>query len=155
MAYYFINTDAKSLGGESPHDKWINYEYAFTGGTIAYGKQLGRFLPGDICLMYASRIGVVAVGKVLSTWDGITYQNPLVYTGPHKAEEYRICVDWFRDLRDKPIKCDRLRLVLGWNPSRAVQRIKKDEAKIDKLIKAICGNSYATEGGFIHKNESA
>jgi hypothetical protein len=136
MAYYFINTDAKSLGGKSPHDKWISYEYAFTGGPIAYGKELGRLSQGDICLMYANRIGVVAIGKVLSTWDGITYKNPLVYTGPHKDKEYRICVDWFLDLRDKPIKTDRLRLVLGWNPSRAVQRVKKDEAKIEKLIKS-------------------
>jgi hypothetical protein len=136
MAYYFINTDAKSLGGESPHDKWIKYKYAFTGGLIAYGKQLGRLSQGDICLAYANRIGVVAAGKVLSTWDGITYQNPLVYTEPHKDKEYRIGVDWFLDLRDKPIKIDRLRLILGWNPSRAVQRIKKDEAKIEKLIRS-------------------
>jgi hypothetical protein len=136
MAYYFINTDAKSLGGKSPHDKWISHEYAFTGGPISYGKELGRLSQGDICLMYANRIGVVAIGKVLSTWDGITYQNPLVYTEPHKDKEYRICVDWFLDLRDKPINIDKLRLVIGWNPSRAVQRIKKDEAKIEKLIKS-------------------
>jgi hypothetical protein len=135
MAYYFINTDAKSLGSKSPHDKWMSHGYAFTGGPIAYGKELGRLSPGDICLMYANRIGVVGIGKVMSTWDGITYLNPLVYTGPHKDKEYRICVDSFRGLRDEPIRTDRLRLILGWNPSRAVQKIKKDEAKIERLIK--------------------
>lgn len=136
MAYYFVNTDAKSLGGKSPHNRWIKYEYAFTGGPIAYGEALGRLSQGDICLMYANCISVVAIGKVSSPWDGVTYEDPLVYTEPYKDKEYRISVDWFLDLRDKPIKIDRLRLILGWNPSRAVQRIKKDEAKIENLIKS-------------------
>jgi len=60
----------------------------------------------------------------------------IFYEAIRKDKEYRIGVDWFLDLHNKPIKTDRLRLVLGWNPSRAVQRIKKDEAKIEKLIKS-------------------
>ena len=143
MAYYFLNTDAKSLGRVSPHDKWIKHGFAFTGGPIVYGKKLGRLSPGDICLMYANLIGMVAIGRVLEEWDGKTYTSPIVYTSPHYDEEYRIRVDWYLDLRKNPIAPSKLIQVLGWNPRVSVQRVRKEEAKIVALVEEIARKAKA------------
>jgi hypothetical protein len=65
--YFFINTDSKSLGKKSPHDKWFEYGYAFTGGPIRYGEKLGRFSVGDTVLMYANGIGVYQETAICET----------------------------------------------------------------------------------------
>lgn len=140
MALFFINTDATSLGGKSPHNKWFKYGIAFTGGEFKYGKKLGRFSPGDICLVYANGIGLVGKGIVTELWDKITYNDPVVYVEPFKDNEYRIKVNWTNDFNSKPISCRAIKNELGWNPSSAVQEIKrKDDIKgIEKLIKRNC-----------------
>jgi hypothetical protein len=104
MQYYFINTDARYVPGQ-PHNTWIEKGLAFTGGRIHYGQLLGKLVPGDILFMYANRIGIVAVGRVLAKWDGQTYRLPytLVYQD-NGDTEYRILVDWFADLRNQPIE---------------------------------------------------
>ncbi len=137
MAYYFINTNANSLGDVSPHNKWIESGFAFTGGSIEYGEKLGRLSRGDICLMYANRIGVVAIGRVHEAWDGRTYTSPIVYVPPYYDREYRIKVDWYLDLRNDPISPTTLIRVLGWNPRFSVQRVRNDEARIAELVDRI------------------
>lgn len=134
MAYYFINTDAKSLGGVSPHDKWFATGFAFTGGPIKYGEKLGRFDRGDVLLMYANGLGVVAVGTVLESWDGSDHRPQLVYTHPYEDREYRVAVQWFLDLRDMPVSAAKLKETIGWNPSSAVQEVRKGMDKIQQLI---------------------
>ncbi len=136
MPYFFINTDAVSLGGISPHDKWFEYGYAFSGGPPLYGHKLSRMSAGDTCLMYASGIGIVGIGKVLEPWDGITYSDPLVYKEQFKCPEYRIKVKWQAPIRNNPIKCGVLKNRLGWNPSSIIQMLKreKDINAIGQLI---------------------
>jgi len=135
MKYYFINTDAKSLGNVSPHEKWLKYGSAFTGGPRKYGDELGRLAPGDICLMYANKIGIVAVGRVIEPWGGSENSPPLVYTSPYEDKEYRLRVDWCLDLCESPITPSELRVAIGWNPPRAIQPIVRDVQKISQLIK--------------------
>jgi hypothetical protein len=137
MEYYFINTDAKSLGGVSPHDKWLATKYAFTGGPIEYGEELGRFDEGDTLLMYANGIGVVAIGTVLEKWDGKDHYPQLVYTPPYEDKEYRIRVKWYIDIRDNPISAAKLKQAIGWNPPRAVQKVQKGADKIQQMIKVL------------------
>jgi hypothetical protein len=136
MRYYFVNTDAISLGGISPHDKWFEFGYAFSGGPESFGASLGRMAPGDICLMYANGTGIVGVGKVTTPWDGKAYDNPLVYTIPFRDVEYRIRVNWLQDFRRNPVACRELRSRLGWNPSRSLQLVKRkqDIAILQQMI---------------------
>jgi predicted HNH restriction endonuclease len=115
--WFFINTDATSLGGRSPHDAWFEHGMAFAGGPRAYGERLGQFQIGDTLLMWANGLGVVGVGTVVEPWDGLAHDQPLVYVEPHRDVEYRRGVHWFADLRDEPIT----RRDIGWNPVRAVQ----------------------------------
>jgi hypothetical protein len=137
MKYYFINTDAKSLGGVSPHNKWFATGFAFTGGPIGYGEKLRRFNPGDLLLMYANGLGVVAVGAVLEPWEGREHRPQMVYTRPYEDKEYRIPVRWFLDLRERPITAEKLKKTIGWNPSSAVQEVQKGVEKIQQLIKRL------------------
>lgn len=125
-SWYFVNTDATSLGGESPHDAWLEYGMAFTGGGREYGEKLSRLSTGDAVLAWANGEGVVAVGRVVAPWDEIAHDDPLVYVEPYADTEYRLVVDWFLDLRDGPMTpAD-----IGGNPRSAVQRI-------DKLLKRV------------------
>lgn len=119
--WFFVNTDAVSLGGVSPHDRWIEHGMAFTGGSAPYGKLLGALSNGDVVLAWANGIGVVAVGVVVSSWDGVAHRDAIVYVEPYADVEYRVGVDWFLNLRSSPIG----RREIGWNPVRAVQRIVK------------------------------
>ena len=48
MAMYIINTDAKSLGDQSPHQNWIESGIDTTGGPIKYGNKLGRLVAGNL-----------------------------------------------------------------------------------------------------------
>jgi len=115
---YILNTDAKSLGNKSPHEKWFKYECAVTGSYLGreeegyrkYGEQiLGRFSPGDMLIAYANKIGAVGVGIVREKWDGRRYkENQLIYVPPFEFEEYRIKVKWIRILEARPIPAQEL-----------------------------------------------
>ena len=112
MSYYFINTDAKSIG-RSPHSLWLEKGYAFTSGPIKYGKLLNRLKPGNTLFVYASKIGIVAIGKVLEQWDGQTYHDePEIYPDLHD-NIYKIKVKWFSEMATNPISAAEIRQVGG------------------------------------------
>ncbi len=126
MDYYYINTEAKNLGGKSPHEIWIKEHYAFVSGE-SYGPKLGRLHPDDICFMYVNKQGVIAIGRVLEPWDGQPSAPPVVYT-PSQGPEYRIKVDWYLTLQHNPISARELRDIIGWTSSQTLQRITNHKA---------------------------
>lgn len=128
--WFFINTDASSLGGVSPHDAWLEHGMAFTGGPQECGEWLARFAIGDTLLIWANGLGVVGVGQVLESWDGLAYHTPLVYRAPYQDTEYRLRVDWTLDLRMNPIT----RAEIGWNPLRAVQSVGQSRAGLEAIV---------------------
>lgn len=127
MSYFFIVTDAISLENVSPHDIWFETQMAFTGGELNYGKKLTRLVWGDLLLMYASKLGVVGVGKVLETWDSKTYKTgQLVYAKPNEYDEYRIAVDWYYDFRPYPLHHSHLDFLPRSHPRSTVERVKEE-----------------------------
>jgi len=121
MNYYYLNTEAKNLPGQRPHETWIKQNRAFVSGE-AYGPKLGKLRPGDICFMYVNGQGVIAVGTVLEHWDRQP-SDPLLVYPPSLGPEYQIKVDWFLTLQHKPISARILRDIIGWTSPQAVQRI--------------------------------
>lgn len=127
MNFYYINTDANTLG-YSPHAKWIKYEYAFTSGDDTqegYEKsgvdKLGNLEPGDILFMYVSgAVGIVAAGRVTDCWQGSSYKgnDRLVYQDTD-CTEYRIPVDWCLPIVSNPVTLDEFREVMEWKPTSA------------------------------------
>ncbi|MBL8424532.1 MAG: hypothetical protein JNK06_13710 [Candidatus Accumulibacter phosphatis] len=126
MAYYYVNTEARNLPGQAPHEIWLREGYAFVSGE-PYGPRLGGLNPGDILFMYVNGRGVMAVGQVLEHCDGRPVDPPLVYL-PAQGPEFRIAVDWFLNLFDNPITAAELREIIGWISRQAVQHIGDDEA---------------------------
>ena len=63
--------------------------------------------------MYEPKVGIVAIGRVRKAWDEIPHATPRYYTDSElreigvtlrcNAHEYRIEVDWFRDLSGGPV----------------------------------------------------
>jgi hypothetical protein len=153
--YFFVNTDSTSLGNTSPHDKWFQHGYAFTGGPIKYGEKLGRLSVGDTVLMYASGIGVVGIGRVLEKWDGHEHSPQLVYGTPYEDKEYRARVDWFLDLRNAPIITRYLKKTIGWTPTSAVQRIRRGAAEIQALIEGLQRKDEGVASTHVHKKLAA
>lgn len=142
MNYYYINTDTDALR-YSPHAKWIKHNRAFTSGYIpddykTYGEQvLGKLSPGDMLFMYVNGCGVVAAGWVCEFWDRCAYKDSdrLIYQDTPYTE-YRIGVDWCRNIADNPMSPTDLREIIGWTPLRTLQRIK-DADKAKRLFEAI------------------
>lgn len=136
--WYFINTDAKSLGGQSPHDLWFEHGKAFVGGDPRHGRLLQRPLPGDTLLMWVNGRGVVGVGVVTAPWDGRVHEDAVVYRPPHREPEYRLGVNWIVDLRSSPITAREI----GSNPPSTLQRLlesRRDRVRglIEKRIGAV------------------
>ena len=134
-AAYFINTDAGSLGDTSPHDDWMALGHAFAGGADSYGRNLGKLRPGDLLLMWANTVGVVAVGRVAEKWDGIKHiDDAWIYVEPYPdaGQEYRIAVDWFLDLRQAPLRTAdiKARGIQNTNPRGPLSRIRNVGAVI-------------------------
>lgn len=139
MYYYYINTNTEAdESAQGNPQKWIDCGYAFTSGDYEeYGeRKLGKLNPGDILFMYVNEVGVVAVGEVLKHWD----------KKKHKAErlvdreypEYRIPVEWFIRLVNKPIEKEVLKKIFGsdsgrWYPRKTLRRLENEKAK--KLLK--------------------
>jgi hypothetical protein len=69
----------------------------------------------------------MAVGRVLEEWDGKIYDPPMLYAKPD--DEYRIKVDWFLDLRERPISLNELLSVNGWQPSQTLQPMKNHQGE--------------------------
>jgi len=139
MNYFYYNTDASSIS-EEPLLRFpvlINGGFAAVGGDREkFGVQLGHLAPNDLLLMYENGIGVVAIGRVLEYWDGVSHITPRYYSAteligfegdPH---EYRISVEWFLDLSDSPIGIEQMRKRFGYKPKAAITR-----GAIDKIVK--------------------
>jgi hypothetical protein len=145
MAYYFINTDAKSLGNNSPHDLWFRYGFAFSGGPIKYGQKFERLSPDDTLLMYANGLGVVGVGIVKEMWDGNSYKEgeQLVYVEPYPDVEYRIKADWCLDMRQKPLDPFK---EFSYTPRGTLTKIEKHLVAVQRFLvdsaKTIKANEY-------------
>lgn len=140
--WYFINSDAKTLG-PSPHDLWFESGMAFTGGDmVPYGQQLAVLRPGDALLLWANGLGVVAVGRVQAPWDGKAYrQHRICYRPPCDDDEYRVRVDWLIDLRRNPV----VQKDFGYNPRQSMQRIGEDrKAKTVELVRRAAADAAAT-----------
>ena len=136
MNYFFYNTDAKSLVGPPRFNKLIDQDLGATSGPRRFGEQLSQLAHRDILLMYEDGKGVVAVGSVLKPWDGKSHKIPLYYkAGDEWGEaEYRIEVDWFRDLSKKPIGVAEIKKRLGYTPRGAVTIIRKHRIEVEKML---------------------
>lgn len=142
ISYFIINSDKDRFLGENDLTIWFRNSLAFTGGPPKYGQQLAKLAPGDICLLYENRKGVVAIGRVLEPWDGKPNLEQIYYEDrAYPAEElpeYRIDVHWFLIFPDKPIDVARLREILGrksrWSPSEAVTSVVSGFEGIEELI---------------------
>lgn len=95
-AYHLLNTDVETVGADHPLDPWFEYGIAAVAGAPSRGKDLARLSPGDVCLMYQNKVGVVGVGDVQAPWSGNAVAKPVYYTwlghlkdGEH---EYQISV---------------------------------------------------------------
>jgi len=137
MAYYFINTDSKSLGKKSPHNKWFKYKKAFTGGEFQYGEKLGKLRPSDTLLMYATGIGVVGAGKVAKWWNKKIYRwgDQIIYKPPFQCAEYRIDVNWDRDFRSNPIHNSNFNFLPKSYPNSTLEEIKDEYiGKVERVL---------------------
>ena len=146
MNYYYINTEAKAFNGRSPHNKWIDHNYAFTSGEERFGKKLGNLKLDDICFMYANQLGVVAAGRVCEHWDGVGYNGTdrrIYRECDEEYIEYRIHVDWFCEVVNNPVSYLRLINIIGWAPISTLQCIT-DTAAAEQLLDEI--RSRASRG---------
>jgi hypothetical protein len=143
MDYFFVNTDADSFRGKHNLNTWFKKNLAFTGGGFEFGQQLTKLKPGDYCLMYENRIGIVGVGCVLGAWDGEACDTPIYYISQdaitkdgidEDGSEYRIAVDWFCDLRTSPIAVSEIKKRFGYAPRGAVKRIVKRRDEAEKVV---------------------
>lgn len=144
MPYYYVNTEARNLPGQNPHEVWIATGYAYVSGD-EYGPKLGRLDPGDILFMYVNGQGVMAVGRVLEPWNGQPVDPPMIYA-PAQGPEYRIAVDWFLRLINNPVNPAVLREIIGWTPIGALQRVNDDAAAARLLDHADHARNQADRG---------
>lgn len=132
MRLFFVNTDAVSYAGESRHDDWIGRNVVLTGGDVKYKHDLAR-IPADArVLVYVNKVGVVAVGQVLTEAIQVLLPPDTIYDSDQP--EYHKAVTWLLDLRESPINSAELVALLGWNPRGAVQEVRKGkEALLRRL----------------------
>ncbi|MBL8866405.1 MAG: hypothetical protein JNK93_12670 [Planctomycetia bacterium] len=83
-------------------------------------------------MMYEDGVGIVAVGRVLEYWDGITHRTTLYYQ-PGSLREYRIKVRW-RSIANAPISVATIKEELGYQPRGAVRRIVKSRDVVERWI---------------------
>ncbi len=157
MNYYFINTDAGSLGNKSPHDLWFEHGRAFTGGDIKFGKKLARLEIGDVLVIYANRQGIVGAGRVQETWDGRKYKKgeQLVYVAPHEDIEYSIKVEWTTDFRLHPVDTY---VKFGYTPRGTLINIQKHLQDVLEILDSEAAesrNELTSERGVKMPEETA
>jgi hypothetical protein len=123
MRLFFVNTDAVSYAGKSKHDDWIGRNVVLTGGDVKYKHDLAR-IPADArVLVYVNKLGVVAVGQILTKDVQVVLPPDTIYDSDQP--EYHRPVTWLLDLRESPIGPAELIALLGWNPRLAVQEVHK------------------------------
>jgi len=146
MDYFFYNTDSNAIIDE-PKPRFgvlIESKFAAVGGDRQkFGEQLGKLNPDDILLMYENLVGIVALGRVLESWDEVTHSDSLYYTQREMAlltggaYEYRIAVDWFINISNSPFRLKQLRELLGYTPRGTIKKIVKYRDKVERLISEI------------------
>jgi len=148
MDYYFYNTDAGSLVGPPRFHRLIEQGLAITGGAWRFGEKLEALVPGDTLLMYENGVGVVAIGTVLNHWPRESHKDLLYYEPGDVCVneegdecEYRIKVDWFRDLSESPISVQELRTRLGYTPRGTISKITKWRAEIEGIVGGLPSSS--------------
>jgi len=96
--------------------------------------------------MYENGLGVVAVGTVLEHWDQKSHELPLYYLPGDGGfdHEYRIKVDWFLDLSEKPIRVQDLKQRAS-TPRGAIDRIVKWRAEVENMIEERLTQAYWPE----------
>lgn len=134
MNYYFINSEAVSLGGLTRREGWIRYGLVLADGTPEYHEQFRQLAPGDIVLIYTHRLGVVAIGAVTKARCISVERAVAAYTVAHDDEARLIRIYWLRDLRDRPLSLEQLGLAAGRAPRQAVQRITDGHEFVQKVI---------------------
>lgn len=146
MNYYFYNTDSRSifLSPQPRYQILIERQFATIGGDPQhFGEQFRQLKPDDVLLMYENRVGVVAIGSVQENWDGKHYTEPWYYhpeeminlTGG--AFEYRIKVDWYLNISDRPITLERIRQLFrskGFTPRGTIKKNIKYRLEIEQMI---------------------
>jgi hypothetical protein len=139
------NTDDRALfDAPSPRFRLlIEKGFAVVGGDRQqYGEQMAKLAEGDILLMYQNGVGIVAIGKVKESWDGVSHADYLYYTAIEMeltsgAHEYRIEVAWFLDLSSSPIGLEEIKNRLGYIPQGAIERIVKHKAEVARIIEEL------------------
>lgn len=116
MAYYIVNTDWNARDDVITCDLWFFKKMAFAGDFAGnkweHASLFKRLDIGDTLFMYHSKKdnrkhdkkAFVGIGDVLKSWDEKCYEgeNRLLYNVDREIYEYRICVNWFADLRESP-----------------------------------------------------
>lgn len=142
--YFFYNTDARALF-DAPSSRFrvlIEKGFAVVGGDRQqYGEQFSALAEGDILLMYQNGVGVVAIGMVKESWNGVSHNDYWYYTTremelTNGVHEYRIAVDWFLDLSSRPIGLEEIRHRL-FIPRGAVRRIVERREEVARIIEEL------------------
>jgi hypothetical protein len=140
MNYYFINTNSDARKDVRTCDLWFEYSMAFSGGDWKkFGLPLQRLKPFDICLMYHNQVGIVGVGRVLEYWDKKPHTTKVVYL-TYNFNEYRICIDWYLDLRN--YRSIDPQYEFGYIPRGLLRPILKNKQKVEKLLKDLEALNY-------------
>jgi putative restriction endonuclease len=134
---YFINTDAKSNNGISYHDAWIARGLAVTSGEEKYKSTFEVINRGDTLLLWANKIGVVAIGTMLDD----TPTRVLAGQGdgtisPTEEWEFHRWVAWHGDLRRHPISSKEVKAYRGQNPLSTIATLKEGKEQILDLVHA-------------------
>lgn len=134
---YFINTDAKSNNGISYHDAWIARGLAVTSGEGKYKSTLEMINYGDTLLLWANKIGVVAIGTMLDDFPTTVLAGQGEGTvSPTEEWEFHRRVAWYGDLRRHPISPKEVKSYRGQNPLSTIATLKEGKVQILDLVLA-------------------
>lgn len=134
---YFINTDAKSNNGISYHDAWIARGLAVTSGEEKYKSTLEVINRGDTLLLWANKIGVVAIGTMLDDTPTTVLAGQGGGTiSPTEDWEFHRRVAWHGDLRRHPISSREVKAYRGQNPLSTIATLKEGKEQILDLVHA-------------------
>jgi len=138
MKYYVIGNDHTPIDHLLFHKAWIEDGYAYTSGDEKYGKALRKIKEGDVLFCYCVKIGVVAIGKVMAEWDGVSREDPLYEDRQEQGKVYKIKVNWHSDLTISPIPYKKLSEFGFFSVRQTLQEIKSKETatKILALVES-------------------
>jgi putative restriction endonuclease len=143
---YFINTDAKSNNGISYHDAWIARGLAVTSGEEKYKSTLEVINRGDTLLLWANKIGVVAIGTMLDDEPTTVIAGRDEGTiSPTEEWEFHRRVAWNDDLRRHPISSKEVKAYRGQNPLSTIATLKEGREQILDLVRARVQESDVAE----------